>query len=392
MQLKSGFLACYFINETTGWVSGDNGTIVKTLDRGNNWILQSSGVSQRLYDLFFIDTLIGWSIGDEGRILKTINGGENWSVTTSPTSLPLTDIDFNNYPIGWIVGGDVLSPGKLFKTTNSGISWNTVSSPSLPPTEISELQFTSMNVGWIMCGNSSISGLQQLYRTTDGGDNWETILSNNSDTTFLAMFFLNDSTGWISTFPVQKIFHTTNKGMNWERFEAPAIFNSIYFSGSLKGWGGASTGEIYLTTDGGRNWVAQISPMNNPIKKLFFHGENYGWAVGFLGNIIHTSNGGISFVDSASTDIYPADFILCQNYPNPFNPFTKIIFEIPSSSVVTLKVYDILGRELITLIEEYKSRGKHEIGFDASEYASGIYFYRLQGEGFARTKKMVLIK
>lgn len=380
----------FFTDKNTGWVAGDDGVILKTTDRGNNWIIQNSGVNKRINELYFIDNITGWGIGFEGTIINTTSGGESWNINNSPTLLHLYDIEFKNYPVGWIAGGDIFSPGKLFKTTNGGGTWIAETSISLPPAGDYELQFTSKDIGWIMSSNHTVGGLQRLYRTTDGGANWDILLSNNSDTVFVSMYFINDSTGWISTY--QKIFHTTNGGIDWERFEAPSIFNSIHFSDSSKGWGGASTGEIYYTTDEGRNWEAQNSPMDNPINKLFFYGDNYGWAIGFLGNIIHTSNGGISLLDFNVVNTYPDDFILYQNYPNPFNPTTKIKFEISTSSVITLKIYDILGRELKVLITAYKTYGKHEIVFDGSEFPSGVYFYKLQTGNYLQTRKMILIK
>jgi photosystem II stability/assembly factor-like uncharacterized protein len=381
----------YFRNENIGWITGNNGTILKTTNNGNNWEHQNSGVNSLLGNIVFINDLEGWTVGDDGIILKTSNGGVNWITNSSPTSLHLNDIDFNNYPIGWIIGGDALTPGQLFKTTNGGNSWNTVISISLPAGEY-DIQFTSSEIGWIMSGNPTINGLQRLYRTTDEGENWDIILSNNSDTTFQAMYFLDDSNGWLSTFPALKIFHTNDGGSIWERFEAPSVLRSIYFTDSLKGWGGATTGEIYSTTDGGRNWKAQNSPMENPIDKLFFYGDNYGWAIGYLGNIIHTSNGGVSFVDNKPVNSQPDNFILYQNYPNPFNPLTKIIFEIPKASQVKLKVYDILGRELKVLVNEYKTAGKYEIEFDGSKYVSGVYFYELTAGDFTLVKKLILLK
>jgi photosystem II stability/assembly factor-like uncharacterized protein len=380
----------HFINENIGWVSGENGTILKTTNSGEYWVIQNSGVTKRLREIYFRNELMGWSLGNEGTIINTTNGGGNWNINNSPTLLPLYDINFDNYPFGWIVGGDVLSPGQLFKTTNGGSTWNTETSITLPPADNYELQFTSNDIGWIMVGNSTIGGLQRLYRTSDGGDNWDILLSNNSDTTFRVMYFINDSTGWISTY--QKIFHTTDGGIGWERFEVPSILRSIYFSDSLKGWGGAISGEIYITIDGGISWEAQHSPMDNPINKLFFYGDNYGWAVGFQGNIIHTSNGGVSFVYSMETNIYPDEFILYQNYPNPFNPLTKIRFEIPTSSVITLKIYDVLGRELKTLVNGYKNAGSYEVEFNGSQLASGIYFYKLTSSQFTLVKKLILLK
>jgi hypothetical protein len=85
-------------------------------------------------------------------------------------------------------------------------------------------------------------------------------------------------------------------------------------------------------------------------------------------------------------------FSLEQNYPNPFNPSTTIQYQIPESGLVTLKIYDVLGREIITLVNEELSAGKHEADFDASGFNSGVYFYRLQAGSFIETKKMVLMK
>ncbi len=102
--------------------------------------------------------------------------------------------------------------------------------------------------------------------------------------------------------------------------------------------------------------------------------------------------------DSGSTGInnnqqsLPTRFNLSQNYPNPFNPSTIINYHIPELSFVTLKVYDVLGNEIAKLVNEEKDQGIYVVEFDATELTSGIYFYRLQGESFVETKKMVLMK
>jgi len=90
--------------------------------------------------------------------------------------------------------------------------------------------------------------------------------------------------------------------------------------------------------------------------------------------------------------LIPADYKLCQNYPNPFNPATRISFEIPLQGYVSLKVYDLLGREVKTLVSEVKSPGTYYVDFDGSGLSSGMYFYRLESEGFSATKKMIVIK
>lgn len=89
----------------------------------------------------------------------------------------------------------------------------------------------------------------------------------------------------------------------------------------------------------------------------------------------------------------PTEYQLKQNYPNPFNPSTNILYSIPISNFVTLKVYDVLGKEIQTLVNEFQQPGNYSIQFDASELSSGIYFYRLHvGSNFRKTKKMLLMR
>jgi hypothetical protein len=85
-------------------------------------------------------------------------------------------------------------------------------------------------------------------------------------------------------------------------------------------------------------------------------------------------------------------FNLKQNYPNPFNPTTIISYSILTSGNVTLKIYDILGREMAELLNEYQSAGMHSVSFDASKLSSGVYFYRLKVNDFVMSKKMILLK
>jgi len=88
----------------------------------------------------------------------------------------------------------------------------------------------------------------------------------------------------------------------------------------------------------------------------------------------------------------PKEFKLEQNYPNPFNPITRIQYRVSSTSNVSLKVYDVLGNEVATLVNEEKPAGSYEVEFDAAQLSSGIYFYKLESAGFVQTKKMMLVK
>lgn len=88
----------------------------------------------------------------------------------------------------------------------------------------------------------------------------------------------------------------------------------------------------------------------------------------------------------------PSKFNLSQNYPNPFNPTTKINFDVPQNEFITLKIYDNLGKEIVTLVNEKLTPGTYSVDWNASEYPSGVYFYRLQSDNFTQTKRMILIK
>ena len=91
-------------------------------------------------------------------------------------------------------------------------------------------------------------------------------------------------------------------------------------------------------------------------------------------------------------DAIPNTFNLEQNYPNPFNPSTKISWQSPVGSHQTIKVYDVLGNEIATLVDEYKPAGMYNVQFTMNNLASGVYFYRLQAGDFVQTKMMILIK
>jgi hypothetical protein len=90
--------------------------------------------------------------------------------------------------------------------------------------------------------------------------------------------------------------------------------------------------------------------------------------------------------------IIVSNYKLFQNYPNPFNPKTNIKYQIKNNSFVSIKIFDILGKEVETLVNEKQSSGMYEVSWDASQYPSGVYFYRLVTDGFTDTKKMILLK
>ena len=170
----------------------------------------------------------------------------------------------------------------------------------------------------------------------------------------------------------------------------------------------ADKGRIQISVSG-NDWQTisnDITGNNETWSQFGLDLSNYADSTIRLG-FYFTSNGGGNYegwyiddirIDGIVTGIgniqneIPNNFNLFQNYPNPFNPTTKINYEIPKRSFVTLKVYDVLGKEVATLVNQDMSAGSYEINFDASELTSGIYFYRISAGSFTETKKMILLR
>jgi hypothetical protein len=188
------------------------------------------------------------------------------------------------------------------------------------------------------------------------------------------------------------VLKTTDGGTNWSSQTIGRIqLNSVYFTDKNTGWAVGVDGIILNTTNGGIDWTFQTYGADY-LSSIYFTDKNTGWIVGDYGTILKTTNGGITFVAGDNNAIQPNGFILHQNYPNPFNPSTKIEFTIPKSSLVNLTVYNVLGEEIETLVNETKASGNYEVNFNSVNLPSGIYFYKLQAGSFAQTKKMILMK
>jgi hypothetical protein len=193
---------------------------------------------------------------------------------------------------------------------------------------------------------------------------------------------------------IGSILRTTDGGQNWVTQTSGIIqwLIGVSFTDSNNGTAVGLEGVILRTTNGGQNWVSQTSGTTNGLVDVCFTDASNGTAVGAGGTILRTINGGVSFVEEEKIAVVPNDYNLAQNYPNPFNPSTTIRYSVPQSSQVIIKVFDILGNEIETLVNEQKSTGTYEITWFAGNLPSGVYFYRLQAGNFVETKKMILMK
>ena len=154
---------------------------------------------------------------------------------------------------------------------------------------------------------------------------------------------------------------------------------------------------LIVAKDGSGNFInPQTLPANNAGSCAVFHDRDNDGIMDMTGIdelddllILFVNDGVVNISEEESV---PAEFYLSQNYPNPFNPITNFEFRISDFGFVSLKVYDLLGREVAVLIDEEKSAGEYEVEFNGEGLSSGMYFYTLKAGNFTDTKKMILLK
>ena len=375
-----------FLNENTGYVCG-SGTILKTTNGGINWInVNTINLLKPFTKIQAIDENIVYCVGMFSTIIKSSNGGLNWNVLRNgPTGTGIYGNFFALYFInpltGWISGESQF----ILKTTNGGGTFDSIPTTQLVQ-RITDFYFLNPTTG-LVCGNTGL-----IRKTTNGGLNWDyvSIPIGTYLPTFNNFSFINLSTGFTSTYTKQ-VFKTTDFGDNWDSLTyIPNTYPSIHhisFINDSKGWAVGSGYDVFHTTNGGLSWFTQGGW--NGLCVLFIN-DSVGYKTGNTGAIYKTTNGGVTFVSNELNVV--SEFKLFQNYPNPFNPVTKINFALPKQGFVTLKIYDITGREIRTLVNEVKQEGYYTVDFNGAHLSSGVYFYRIQSDDFVQTKRMVLVK
>ena len=150
---------------------------------------------------------------------------------------------------------------------------------------------------------------------------------------------------------------------------------------------------LFKPTDGGTTWIS-IQHRGSPIicNDIYFHDIQRGFIIGYDGLILGTTIGGVSSVELSSDPSKPLTHRLSSNFPNPFNSTTNFSFSTSSQSFVSLRVYDLLGKEVATVVSEGLPAGNYSRKWNAFGLASGVYFYRLQVGSFTETKKLILLR
>jgi hypothetical protein len=147
---------------------------------------------------------------------------------------------------------------------------------------------------------------------------------------------------------------------------------------------------VYRSVDGGSTWQQLRTGMTTSSTLGIAVNDSGVVFVGTLnGQVYRSAQPTVSMVDHSE---HPWEFALYQNYPNPFNPSTTIRFAIPDSRFTLLRIFNLLGQQVATLVNEMKQAGQYEVKWDAEGLASGVYLYRLEAGEFQETKRMVLMR
>ena len=410
----------FFFNENKGVLAGRNGRILRTTNAGVQW---TANIDQNsignLTDIDFYDGK-GMICSSKGIILRTT--GESWENILVDSTLGFRKITFADYNTALAVSGNV----NIMKTTDSGLNWFRIYENTGRP-KLVDLHFYNIYKGdyidvngnmyrtnnggtsWTLRGSSQYNEITGAYfidsntaiqctdffstfKTTNGGSSWQEVLSfipySHSDITFM-----NANTGFIVG-EFGSIARSGDGGNSWGPVNSgtETDLNSVFFPTANTGFILGKFGKILKSTNGGLAWYSQISNTALNLNSVYFISANIGYIAGNNGLLLKTTTGGEITTGINLNLNSQYEYKLIQNFPNPFNPTTNLEFGISKMGFVTLKVYDILGQEVKTLVNEIKPVGTYSMLFDGSNLSSGIYFYKMTAEDFSAIKKMLLIK
>jgi hypothetical protein len=382
------------VDANVAWIGGAAAKVLKTTNGGLNFTAYTPAIlaAGDIYAICGIDanTCLVSTSPSNTFVFKTTDGGTTFTQVFTQVGGFIDDIKMLNATTGFMYGDPVSSRWSLWKTTNAGTTWDSTGS---------FLPVTGSEAGWnnamSIRGNTIWFGTNntKVYKSTNFGatGSWVGAATTGDANSYSVAF--NYSTGFTGE---ASAFKSTDGGATFTSFAAPGTGTIYSFCGPQstgRFWycRGAS---IYNSTDNGATFNTQYT------RSLTYQAMDLKLSGTTIRGIAVTNAGVISRYDETSvvtgvtpvTTTAPDSYKLSQNYPNPFNPTTKINFALPKSGLVTLKVYDMLGKEVATLVNEVKNVGTYSVDFNASTLSSGIYFYKVSVNGFSEVKKMMLIK
>lgn len=398
--------AVFFLNADTGFVAGAAGTVLKTEDGGTTWMDISPVSAPDLNDLFFFSADSGVVVGSSGTILRTTDRGASWTTIASGISDALMTVSFSGNH--GICGG--LNQSILY-SHDAGRTWSIAQSGYFGGGFRGSVML-SPDIGFVGGDNSIFQPM--VGKTTNGGGSWNFFIFylNNNEGKINGLEFTDVNTGYAASRVWDgrgAISKTTDGGATWNTIFASAPLNAVDFpvsGASLVGYAVGNNGIIMKTEVAGGNWFYLNSGTAVNLTGVYFVNMDIGYVVGENGTILKTTSGGMppNSIGEENDQTLPRTYRLFQNFPNPFNPETHLRFRIAdfpgrAGRFVSLKVYDVLGKEVAVLVNKPLSPGTYRVTWDASDFPGGVYFSRLTVKSpdgltssFTAVRKMLLVR
>ncbi len=327
------------------------GAVLRSTDNGETWT-DVIGFSR---DTGFTSLAVSGNIlfagTDGGGVYLSTNNGTSWAAVNAGLTnryVSILAVDGSDLFAG--TSYNAFATGGLFVSSNDGMTW----------------RLTSLGAGGVQA--LAVSGTK-LYASVNCGPSCGAYFSLSTD----------NGTTWTSG----RDF-TMEGGIS-------AFAVSPNGAGGTNLFAGTADSGVFLSIDNGRTW----SSVNRGLMDTHVHSLASNGTYLFAGtdSVVwrRPLSEMVTSVERRSADV-PAHFSLNQNYPNPFNPTTHFEFRIPNFGFVSLKVFDLVGREVATLVDGQLTSGRHEVTWDAGGFTSGVYFYRLSAQGFTQTKRLVLLR
>ncbi|MEN8194564.1 MAG: YCF48-related protein [Bacteroidota bacterium] len=406
--------AIHFVSKNYGWAAGMSGAVLKTTDGGENWVDIFPDNLSYFNSIYFVDYKHGWVVGVNGIAYRTTDGGSTWIETSLPigNAKSVCFVDENR---GWIAG----SHGEIIYSYDGGETWYSQNSGCI--NNLNSMSFTDNGTGWI-AGSDGV-----ILKTVDGGGefivstyrrfalNFEIpdlgvasdILDVEASPKLLKVLEDNVVSG--VTVMLDSVIHSHVADLTLLLSHEGITDTLIYQAGEEEAdiincnLSDASTTVI----DEGEAPFSGTYKPHSPLS--VFNGVNPigEWTLSIYddieGNTGTLQAWGLKLYFDKVTNIscpepiLPSEYKLYQNYPNPFNPSTTIKYQIPANvrretSNVKLVVFDILGREVATLVDEKQKAGTYEVKWNPFNLSSGVYIYRLCAGSFMESKKLLFIK
>ncbi len=351
--------------------------------------------------------------GGSATLSRTTNGGTTWTTVIqtpdengSITGLvfsrtqPNTGVCLSNPP------GGAGTNYWLAKTVDGGNNWTTYTPHGNLQSVTSKNSLFVIDSLFFGFGtkNNNVNNVCYVVYTTNGGNHWDSLLVSVTGTAATGFAMASDKQNGIivTDNSLPNLNRTTNglstittlSGVSAMSLQGTAkwVYGTqyVYIAASDNNSGGA----VEESTNGGATWsqmtTANVNTLISHIDLIYTGGTVYAYSVGVNTGTILKLSRPIGII-RIGTEV-PAEYKLEQNYPNPFNPETTIKFSIPKGNFVSVKMYDMLGREVKTLVNEFKEPGNYSVTVDAAALSSGVYFYQLNAGSFTESKRLSLVK